>query len=93
MNLAAPGADVTATLGAVQAANPVQVLDVKPQATPTGNGVFLTTRSRISGSSYYEITLRLLPGGVVHLVDGKVVNGAETVINEINVGSADLRHR
>lgn len=87
LTLAAPGADATAALAAVRATNPVQTLDVAPQAAPTGNGVFVTTRSRVNSNSFYEITLRLLPGGVVHLADGKVVNGVETVIHEINVAT------
>ena len=87
VTLASPGADVTATLGSARASNPTQTLDVSTPSSITGNGVFFSTRERLNGSSYYEITLRLLPGGVVHLSSGKVVNGVETVLHEINVAS------
>lgn len=85
MRLDAPGAAPIADLPGVTATNEVQTVDVSADAAATGNGYFLALHGRASSSSNYQLKLRMLAGGAVHLVLSKVVAGSETVYNEVNV--------
>jgi PKD repeat protein len=85
MNLSAPGATRTALLNAVSASDLVERVDVSVNAAPTGNGVSLALLARHTSDGDYRLKLRLLPGGVVHLVLSRVTSGAETILKEVAV--------
>ena len=85
MNLAAPGAVCVASLTSVSAKDFNAVVDTTINTPATGNGVFLTLIGRKVGTSDYALKERFLPGGVVHLVLSKVINGVETIFSEVNV--------
>ena len=83
--LAVAGSTLTASLNSASQANAVQTVDVTPDKMATGNGYWLTLRSRVVGTSAYQVKVRFLPAGVVHLIESKVVAGTETILREVNV--------
>jgi PKD repeat protein len=85
MNLNAGGAAPLATLKNVSATNLVETVDVSADKAATNNGYYLLLKGRVVGTSNYTLKLRILPGGVVHLVMSKVVAGTETVFKEVNL--------
>ena len=85
MNLATAGAVCVATLGSVSALDSNTVMDMSISAAATGNGTYATLITRQVGKSDYQLKERFLPGGVVHLVLSKVVNGSETIFKETNI--------
>ncbi len=85
MNLSVPGTALVASLNSVSTANLNAVADISVNATAVGNGVALTMIGRQVGKSNYELKIRLLPGGVVHLTLSKVISGTETIFKEVNI--------
>ena len=82
MTMSAPGAGPTAMLNSVSQANANLMVDSSMSKLATGNGAFLTVLLRHQGSSDYRFKVRYMTGGAIHLVISKVVNNAETTLQE-----------
>ena len=85
MKMSAASSCPTAMLNAVSATNVNELLDITTDAQGTGNGITIVTVARHTSAGDYRMKLRLLPGGVVHLVLSKVVGSTETVLKEVVV--------
>ena len=85
MSMAAAGSVCIATLTSVSALNLNAAIDTSINNAATGNGISLTLIGRQVGKYNYQLKERILPGGAVHLVLSKVVNGVETIFKETNI--------
>ena len=79
------GTSCVATLASVSALNFNATVDTSLDKAAAGNGAYATLIGRQVGKYSYQLKERFLPGGVVHLVLSKVVNGTETIFKEVNI--------
>src|SRR5690606_15633428 len=63
------------------------ITDLAVDKVLTGNGLAVSLQARRNGDSDYRLKVRFLPNGETHLVLARAVNGAETVLHEVNVPS------
>ncbi len=85
VKLSTAGTTVSAQLNSVSATDVNEVMDVQPDSVGTGSGTYVSLLARRSGKNDYRLKLRLMSGGVVHLIESKVVNGTETTLREVAV--------
>ena len=77
----------SAMLNSVSAQDVTETADIASDVQGSGTGTYVTIVARRIGTSDYRLKERIMPGGVVHLVLSKVVNGTETTIKEVNVST------
>lgn len=83
--LTGPGSSTSALLAGVTAGTLTMTFDSTVTTAATGGGTTVSAIVRRVGTTDYRVKLILLPGNVVHLAVSRVVNGAETVLREVNV--------
>ncbi len=81
----ASGTAAIASLDSVSAADFTFSEDVVTDKVVDAGGANVGVIGRKINNSYYSLKVRYLPGGAVHLVSARTVNGAETIIREVNV--------
>ncbi len=91
MNLAAPGSNLAAMLGAtVLNADLSTTLSV--DRAPVGGSVWFYGESRRNAGNSYRIKIRLDPSGAVFVSASRVINFAEAAIgSEVRAGTLDYR--
>ena len=77
----AAGSTRTAYLNAVSARDVSVVTDVALDVAPVGGNFYHQVLARVSGSSWYMVTVRLEPGGAARVYVSRVVSGTETVLS------------
>jgi PKD repeat protein len=85
MEVAGPGGSAAGYLGSISVSDVAMQVNVSLDHAPTGGGTWVYLTSRWTGSNYYRAVVRFVPDGSVALGLSRVVNGAETSIQSVNL--------